>query len=117
MNNLSSYCGLVDARISASEKDLPVWYKSMDIRENEMSVYCWVLLSLCVMFNRNSSEFFLLVKDVSVYKSCGESWTTAIVFLNSNIIIKAVYKKRQLLNLVLKIRLQFQKHQTISNQT
>ena len=24
MNNLSSYCGLVDATISASEKDLPV---------------------------------------------------------------------------------------------
>ena len=24
MNNLSSYCGLVDARLSASEKDLPV---------------------------------------------------------------------------------------------
>ena len=24
MNNLSSYCGLIDARISASEKDLPV---------------------------------------------------------------------------------------------
>ena len=24
MNNLSSYCGLVDARISTSEKDLPV---------------------------------------------------------------------------------------------
>ena len=24
MNNLSSYCGLVDARKSASEKDLPV---------------------------------------------------------------------------------------------
>ena len=28
MNNLSSYCGLVDARISASEKDLPVWEKT-----------------------------------------------------------------------------------------
>ena len=26
MNNLLSYCGLVDARISASEKDLPVKY-------------------------------------------------------------------------------------------
>ena len=27
MNNLLSYCGLVDARISASEKDLPVlWH-------------------------------------------------------------------------------------------
>ena len=24
MNNLLSYCGLVDARISATEKDLPV---------------------------------------------------------------------------------------------
>ena len=24
MNNLLSYCGLVDSRISASEKDLPV---------------------------------------------------------------------------------------------
>ena len=24
MNNLSSYCGLVDAKISASDKDLPV---------------------------------------------------------------------------------------------
>ena len=24
MKNLSSYCGLVDARISASDKDLPV---------------------------------------------------------------------------------------------
>jgi hypothetical protein len=24
MNNLSSYCGLVDERISASDKDLPV---------------------------------------------------------------------------------------------
>ena len=24
MNNLSSYCGLVDARINASDKDLPV---------------------------------------------------------------------------------------------
>ena len=27
MNNLLSYCGLVDARTSAFEKDLPVIYK------------------------------------------------------------------------------------------
>ena len=26
MDNLLSYCGLVDARISASEKDLPVFH-------------------------------------------------------------------------------------------
>ena len=25
MNNLLSYCGLVDARMSACEKNLPVW--------------------------------------------------------------------------------------------
>ena len=25
MNNLLSYCGLIDTRISASEKDLPVY--------------------------------------------------------------------------------------------
>ena len=31
MNNLSSYCGLVDARISASEKDLPVYNLTCDI--------------------------------------------------------------------------------------
>ena len=29
MNNLLSYCGLVDARISASEKDLPVHISSI----------------------------------------------------------------------------------------
>ena len=28
MNNLSSYCGLIDSRMSASEKDLPVYLSS-----------------------------------------------------------------------------------------
>ena len=31
MNNLSSYCGLVDARIKASDKDLPVHNKKGEI--------------------------------------------------------------------------------------
>ena len=35
MNNLLSYCGLVDAKISASEKGLPV--KESQIR----NVYCY----------------------------------------------------------------------------
>ena len=30
MNNLSSYCGLVDAKIRASDKDLPVTLLSLD---------------------------------------------------------------------------------------
>jgi hypothetical protein len=33
MNNLLPYCGLVDARISASEKDLPVKQASMPMYE------------------------------------------------------------------------------------
>ena len=33
MNNLSSYCGLVDAKIRASEKDLPVDLKTIKIPE------------------------------------------------------------------------------------
>ena len=28
MNNLSSYCGLVDAKIRASDRDLPVFVKT-----------------------------------------------------------------------------------------
>ena len=31
MNNLSSYCGLVDAKIRASDKDLPVWKSKFTI--------------------------------------------------------------------------------------
>ena len=30
MNNLSSYCGLVDAKIKASDKDLPVWHEEIE---------------------------------------------------------------------------------------
>ena len=32
MNNLLSYCGLVDARISTSEKDLPVTDRYVDYK-------------------------------------------------------------------------------------
>ena len=33
MNNLLSYCGLIDAKIRASDKDLPV-------RESNLRAYC-----------------------------------------------------------------------------
>ena len=36
MNNLSSYCGLVDAKISASEKDLPVRLKQEKLQVNPL---------------------------------------------------------------------------------
>ena len=48
MNNLVSYCGLVDARISASEKDLPVapilflgsWNLNREILNLKMIYHC-----------------------------------------------------------------------------
>ena len=33
MNDLLSYCGLVDTRISASEKDLPVILRFFDLKK------------------------------------------------------------------------------------
>ena len=38
MNNLLSYCGLVDARISASEKDLPVHVDNIRLKN---ILECW----------------------------------------------------------------------------
>ena len=61
MNNLSSYCGLVDAKIGASDKDLPVslhctalWLETIN-----MYVETW-----CVEILMNEGQllfFFLLV--------------------------------------------------------
>ena len=34
MNNLSSYCGLVDAKVRASEKDLPVQNYNLNTSQN-----------------------------------------------------------------------------------
>jgi len=36
MNNLSSYCGLVDAKIRAADKDLPVMNQTFDFA-NELN--------------------------------------------------------------------------------
>ena len=38
MNNFLSYCGLVDARISASEKDLPVQTNYSGSTSNKKSI-------------------------------------------------------------------------------
>ena len=35
MNNRSSYCGLVDAKIRASDKGLPVFWQSFSLDEDE----------------------------------------------------------------------------------
>ena len=48
MNNLLSYCGLTDARMRASEKDLPVFLISRGLHYWEMLalVACWTIMRL-----------------------------------------------------------------------
>ena len=58
MNNLSSYCGLVDTRISAPEKDLPVQY--MKTTSSEHVVY-----TNCILFMFWHSEQFVYVPVIS----------------------------------------------------
>ena len=55
MNNLLSYCGLVDARISASEKDLPVWLRGKMIITFTSSFDRMMLLHICLLLNPTSS--------------------------------------------------------------
>ena len=38
MNNLSSYCGLVDAKIRASDKDLPVLLSTYNKHTSDLNV-------------------------------------------------------------------------------
>ena len=54
MNNLLSYCGLVDARISASDKDLPVKLNMESM--NELVAYLNKLVGWLVV---NSAQLFL----------------------------------------------------------
>ena len=47
VNNLLSYCGLVDGRISASEKDLPVpKYVFQQQQQNFQKLNDWKLISI-----------------------------------------------------------------------
>ena len=43
MNNLLSYCGLVDTRISASDKDLPVILPSKTKNYSHVCLFKWYL--------------------------------------------------------------------------
>ena len=56
MNNLLSYCGLVDARISASEKDLPV----------QASVCIYYLPEVSKVLGRLRDPFFGIALSMGV---------------------------------------------------
>ena len=63
MNNLLSYCGLVDARINASEKDLPVrgtdQFPSMTLIWNLLACHMWV--TILFLLHRPSLVFWSLL--------------------------------------------------------
>ena len=72
MNNLLSYCGLVDARIGASDKYLPVICEgslSKLINENEGGIFCLLHGKLQAGWKenlKNLSELALLFRDFRV---------------------------------------------------
>ena len=60
MNNLLSYCGLVDARISDSDKDLPVtllnsWAKKISLEKMFPNIEFYLIL-LVNRFSHNAAE-------------------------------------------------------------
>ena len=61
MNNLSSYCGLVDAKIRASDKDLPVIFSNFDLTEKNIIDFC------------THKEIFFLFSGVMI---CSENYIT-----------------------------------------
>ena len=48
MNNVLSYCGLVDARISASEKDLPVLILNRLAKQRHTIDINDIIVSICI---------------------------------------------------------------------
>ena len=85
-NNLFSYCGLVDARISASEKDLPVssyylWnerlritYSSAQYDTNYKKLWTW---SRMLIFKLNLGKTRWYIHTVmNVTMNCSHFWDT-----------------------------------------
>ena len=79
MNNLLSYCGLVDARISASEKDLPVflqmdiWIPLINVTHNyETDVGNTLHFETMIFSSRSSKVFFPITSffQLSTFLSC-----------------------------------------------
>ena len=56
MNNLLSYCGLVDGRISASEKDLPV-LDLRNLQEQVKKLFCFKIYQILCLQPRISKVF------------------------------------------------------------
>ena len=63
MNNLSSYCGLVDAKIRASEKDLPVLLAPLPILKPSALILCLVALELSLPVSVQFVCIFAVTKD------------------------------------------------------
>ena len=77
MNNLSSYCGLVDAKIRASDKDLPVLTFCHQKGNKGKSFFCTQAFRKAWLLNY-SSQFFVLVSNNSKDLSFKQRYNCAI---------------------------------------
>ena len=72
MNNLSSYCGLVDAKIRASDKDLPVLYANgsiVNLLTYSKFTYCdFLLIDLLRLYNIKCLIYLKLFTGVMQWK-------------------------------------------------
>ena len=67
MNNLSSYCGLVDAKIRTSDKDLPVY---SEIKPSFYMEQFYRITRIKVMVNFSVPHSFLLVRHRGFKVGC-----------------------------------------------
>ena len=58
MNNLSSYCGLVDAKIRASDKDLPVKVERLNVLNESFHL---ILLGVIKAFKWLLGRFLIVI--------------------------------------------------------
>ena len=90
MNNLSSYCGLVDAKTRASDKDLPVLYvvkSKVKISQNFVAFSEYMNFNELHTFNTDTghgSDRQCIKYGTNSIKSTGISQCTGILTLAAN---------------------------------
>ena len=72
MHNLSSYCGLTYSRISASEKDLPVYTECKEIRSRAFGDKSMLSGTLPLAFDTINQPVTLLALDTTLSKICSK---------------------------------------------
>ena len=84
MNNLLSYCGLVDAKIRAFDKDLPVTNTSV----GTFPSYAYIIVLVCQMAS---------IASVPIEASYdGSVYITIIITVSHKVVLKTAFSRRDL---------------------